>query len=125
MQLRNVSKKSETLMLMMKILASPLFSPFSEKKVSHLQNIRNIYGTIHKRRRQIGGGGVKICCNLPTVKIKTCLGKNCQRLLWTVPRTSFNSFQNLIPSMYLISIYLSSSCCKDDQTYIQSHMFNS
>ena len=31
MQLRNVSKKSETLMLMMKILASPLFSPFSEK----------------------------------------------------------------------------------------------
>ena len=33
MQLRNVSKKSETLMLMMKILASPLFSPFSEKNV--------------------------------------------------------------------------------------------
>ena len=63
MQLRNVSKKSETLMLMMKILASPLFSPFSAKKmkVSHLQNIKNIYGTIHKRRRQIGEGEVKIC----------------------------------------------------------------
>ena len=61
MQLRNVSKKSETLMLMMNILASPLFSPFSEKNVSHLQDNKKIYGPIHKRRRQIVGGGVEIC----------------------------------------------------------------
>ena len=72
MQLRNVSKKSETLMLMMKILASPLFSPFSEKNVvrlldSKLFNLQYLHQKhlwnhmIHKRGWQIGGGGVKIC----------------------------------------------------------------
>ena len=100
MQLRNVSKKSETLMLMMKILASPLFSPFSEKKLYLIY--RTSKTSLEPSIKDVGkleGEGSKFVeiCQLLEIKICRhggggCIGKNCQCLLWTVPILDMQKF---------------------------------
>ena len=94
MQLRNVSKKSETLILMIKIFASPLFSPFSEKNLSHL-NYRISKTSMEPSIKEVGkleGEGSKFVEIYLLLEIKICcrhggwgyFSLNYQRLLWTV-----------------------------------------